>query len=66
LYTQEKEQHCPVHLVFAAPCAIDQARLRIEVLKRVPGIARIWLTKDGYGTPQDDWSKSASVWRRTE
>ncbi len=39
------------------PCAIDQARLRIEVLKRVSGIVQIWLTKDGYGTPQDDWSK---------
>ena len=66
LYTQENEYRCPVHLVFAAPCVIDQARLRIEVLKRVPGLVRIWLTKDGYGVPLDDWSKGPSVWQRTE
>jgi hypothetical protein len=66
LYTQEKEHSCPVHLVFAAPCAIDQARRRIEVLKRVPGLVRIWLTKDGYGVSLDDWSKGTSVWQRTE
>lgn len=66
LYTQEKEYHCPVHLVFAAPCAIDQARRRIEVLKRVPNLVRIWLTKDGYDVPQDNWSKGTSLWLRTD
>jgi hypothetical protein len=66
LYTQEKEYHCPIHLVFTAPCPINQARLRIEVLKRVPRLVRIWLTKDGYGTPQDDWSRGTSLWQRTD
>jgi hypothetical protein len=65
LYTQEKEYHCPTHLVFAAPCPIDQARRRIEVLKRVPGLVRIWLTKDGDSVSLDDWSKGTSAWQRT-
>ncbi|HEY6411403.1 MAG TPA: hypothetical protein VIY29_28420, partial [Ktedonobacteraceae bacterium] len=64
LYTQENDDHqCPTHLVFAAPCPIDQARRRIEVLKRVPGLVRIWLTKDGYGVALDDWSKGTSTWQ---
>jgi hypothetical protein len=52
LYVQKMEQQCPVHQVFAAACPIDQARRRIEALKQVPGLSRIWLTKNGYGTPR--------------
>lgn len=65
LYTHENEQRCPVHQIFAAACTIDQARRRIEVLKQVPGLSRIWLTKNGYGTPQDDWQRKDGAWQRT-
>lgn len=64
LYTQENEQPCPVHQVFSSACPIDQARRRIEALKQVPGFARIWLTKNGYGTRQDDWRRKESIWQR--
>lgn len=66
LYTQESDQPCPVHQVFVAACAIDQARQRVAVLKQVPGFTRIWLTKNGYDTPQDDWQRKDSTWQRTE
>jgi hypothetical protein len=66
LYTHENEQRCPVHQAFAAACPIDQARRRIEALKQVPGLSRIWLTKNGYGTPQDDWQRKGSAWQRAE
>jgi hypothetical protein len=65
LYVQENEQRCPVHQVFAVACPIDRARRRIEVLKQVPGLSRIWLTKNGYSTPQDDWQRKGSGWQRT-
>jgi len=64
LYVQKNEQQCPIHQVFAAACPIDQARLRIEALKQVPGFTRIWLTKNGYGTPQDDWQQKNGAWQR--
>lgn len=64
LYVQENEPCCPVHQVFAAACPIDQARRRIEALKQVPELSRIWLTKNGYGTPQDDWQRKEGGWRR--
>ncbi len=65
LYIHENEQRCPVHQVFAAACPIDQARRRIEILKQVPGLSRIWLTKNGYGTLQDDWQRKGGTWQRT-
>jgi hypothetical protein len=65
LYTQENDRPCPVHQVFAATCPIDQARRRIEALKQVPDLNRIWLTKNGYGTPQDDWQRKEGTWQRT-
>jgi hypothetical protein len=64
LYTQENEQRCPVHQVFAVACPIDQARRRIEALKQVAGFTRIWLTKNGYSTPQDDWQRKDDSWQR--
>jgi hypothetical protein len=64
--SQKNEQQCPVHQVFAAACPIDQARQRIEALKQVPGLTRIWLMKNGYGTPQDDWQRKNGVWQRTD
>lgn len=65
LYVQENEHRCPAHQVFAAACPIDQGRRRIEALKQVPGLSRIWLTKNGYGTPQDDWQRKDGAWQRT-
>lgn len=65
LYVQENEQRCPVHQVFAAACPIDQARRRIEMLKQVPCLSRIWLTKNGYGTLQNDWQRKDGTWQRT-
>jgi len=32
----------------------------------VPGFTRIWLTKNGYATPQDDWQRKEGVWQRKE
>ena len=66
LYTQKNEQPCPVHHVFAADCAIDQARRRIEALKQVPGFTRIWLTKNGYDTPRDNWQRKEGIWQRMD
>jgi len=66
LYTQKNEQPCPVHQAFAAACAIDQARRRIEVLKQVPGFTQIWLTKNGYGTPRDNWQHKEGIWQRMD
>lgn len=65
LYTRENDQPCPVHQVFAAACAIDQARQRVAALKQVPGFTRIWLTKNGYSMPQDDWQQAGNAWQRT-
>jgi hypothetical protein len=55
-----------VHQVFAAACPIDQARRRIEALKQVSGLSRIWLTKNGSGTSQDDWQRKDGAWQRTD
>jgi hypothetical protein len=65
LYVQENEHRCPVHQVFTAACPIETARRRIEVLKQVPKLSRIWLTKNGYGTSQDDWQRKENIWQRT-
>jgi len=54
-----------VHQVFADACPIYQARRRIEALKQVSGLSRIWLTKNGYGTSQDDWQWKDGAWQRT-
>jgi hypothetical protein len=64
LYPHEKDQQYPVHPVFAVACPIDQVRRRIEALKQVPEFTRIWLTKNGYDTPQDDWQRKNGVWQR--
>jgi hypothetical protein len=63
-YTHENEQRCLVHQIFAATCPIDQVRRRIEAFKQVPGLVQIWLTKNGYGTPQDDWQRNNGGWQR--
>lgn len=62
-----EERQCPIHRVFARPCAIAIARERIEQIKReVPDIIQVWLDKDGYGLPRDSWRKEHGRWIRDD
>ncbi|MGB8346599.1 MAG: hypothetical protein WCD86_17060 [Ktedonobacteraceae bacterium] len=60
-------RQCPIHRVFARPCAIAIARERVEQIKReVPEIIQVWLDKDGYGLPRDSWRKEHGRWIRDD
>lgn len=61
---------CPTHEVFCQVCSIAHARIALERLKKVPGLTRIWLAKNGLtrtssaGHPTDSWCKSGSAWNK--
>jgi hypothetical protein len=60
-----EERQCPIHRIFARPCAIAIARERVEQIKReVPNIIQVWLDKDGYDLPRDSWRKEHGRWIR--
>ncbi len=53
---------CPVHEVFSEVCLVDHARRELEKLKKVQGITRIWLAKNGHPLERDDWEKKGDAW----
>jgi len=60
-------RQCPIHRIFARPCAIAIARQHVERLKQEgPGIIQVWLDKDGYGLPRDSWRKEHGRWVRDD
>lgn len=67
LHQSIEPRQCPIHRVFAHPCAIAIARERVERIKReVPGIVQIWLDKGGYSLPRDCWRKEDGRWIRDD
>jgi|GEM_PF-2305797 len=60
-------RQCPIHRVFARPCAIAIARQQVERLKReVPGIVLVWLDKGGDALATDSWRKEHGRWVRDD
>lgn len=60
-------EQCPIHRVFARPCAIAVARQQVEQLKHVPGIIAIWLRdRSGRVLPRDTWQKEDGRWVRND
>jgi len=58
----------PVHTVLTQQWPISRVRKEVERLKRVPGIIKIWIAKNGEavtivsGVPTDSWVKENERW----
>ncbi len=59
-------RQCPIHRVFAQPCAISFLRQRVEQLKAVPGIVNIWPDKGGQTLSKDCWRWERGRWIRDD
>jgi hypothetical protein len=60
--------HCPTHEVFQQICPIARVRRELERLKSVPGLTKIWISKNGRrleriaGVPTDSWTWENGRW----
>jgi hypothetical protein len=60
-------EQCPIHRVFAQPCAVAIARQRVEQLKATPSIISLWiLDRTGKVLPKDSWQKKDGRWTRND